>query len=983
RIDALNKLSLALSRDNSDSSMSLAIQTIALSKQLDYQKGIADGYFNLGNFYLFSDSLKPMMLNHLNALRIYEQIEPCIEMEIVLTALSKVNRNIGRNNKAKEYTKKTIHTAQILSDHQYEIMSWTELGVICYYNEELDSAFYYYEKAAELLKLYPDGYNHSTVIFMKGLYYGRKHGNEREKGIENSEDLTMAISMFIKSNEIDKVLLANNKITIDLAAEGINNLGVSYIETGTKENIEKGSALVKKAQSMIDSSCISIWMKIQTNNRLASIERDRGNYKSAIVLLKNGLLQADKCMEHFSMKNYRDPHLGFVAKYYIKLNKNVAYWLLYDSYRELGDYKTALEYYILTRKSADEIFEEDNKKLVAFLEAESENERTEKQIALLEKENEVKSLSINQSRTYLFALTGFLITLFLFTLLYYRQRKIRIEHNTLIREQKLLHDLEIKDVESEKLKELDHMKSQFFANISHEFRTPLTLILGPLEKLFSKSTNRDDKKDLSLAKKYTQKLQTLINNLLTISKLESGKMQLHASETDLVMLVRTYLQAFESLANQCNITLKFLSEKEEIRAFVDREKFEQVLNNLFSNAIKFSGKDGTIEVSISTFDQGNKVRISIYDTGCGISPEHTNHIFDRFYQVEHEDNSYYEGSGIGLALAKELVELHYGQINVESQKGEGSTFTIVLPIGKEHLKHEQIVVDKQEEISSPEISTTIPKADEECNSAAESNNGLPILLIVEDNSDMRFYIREYFENEYQIIEAVDGLDGYEKATDQIPDIIISDVMMPGMDGNEFLRKVKLDQRTSHIPVILLTARASSEDKIEGLETGADDFITKPFDGKELQVRVKNLIEQRERTRKILEEKIQSSNSVIHIDFADSGITSMDEQFLKKVFENVRLHHAKSEFNAKDLGEAIGLSVSQLYRKIKALTGQTTVEFIRTFRLTRAAELLNKKSATIAEIAYEVGFSSPSYFAECFRMHFGKLPSEYAENVTND
>ncbi|RLD22026.1 MAG: hypothetical protein DRI54_08705, partial [Bacteroidetes bacterium] len=341
-----------------------------------------------------------------------------------------------------------------------------------------------------------------------------------------------------------------------------------------------------------------------------------------------------------------------------------------------------------------------------------------------------------------------------------------------------------------------------------------------------------------------------------------------------------------------------------------------------------------------------------------------------------------EGTGIGLALTKELVELHHGQISVESQKGKGSTFTIILPLGKEHLKPEQIAVVKPEEILSPVISTALPNDDEECNSVAESNNTCPILLIVEDNSDMRFYIREYFENEYQIIEAVDGLDGYEKATDQIPDIIISDVMMPRMDGNEFLRKVKSDQRTSHIPVILLTARASSEDKIEGLETGADDFITKPFDGKELQVRVKNLIEQRERTRKILEEKIQSSKSAIHIDFANSGITSIDEQFLKSVFENVREHHTESEFNIKELGEAIGLSASQLNRKIKALTGQSTGEFIRTFRLTRAAELIYKKSATIAEIAYEVGFSSPSYFTESFRLHFGKSPTEYAENKRN-
>jgi len=894
-------------------------------------------------------------------------------MGLVLSNLTEVNRLIGRFGKAIEYIKKANHTYQELSEHQYEIYSMIDCATLFRSIQEYDSAFYYYDEALEMLEVYPDDFLHREVIFSYGLSYGAKYNYEKEKGIENSAFLDMAISMRLQSIEMDKALLAENKISLERSADGIFNLGYSYTQTGTEENIEKGLVLIKKAQSIIASTCGSIAFKMILHSRLASVERSRGNYKEAVKLIKIGLLQADTCMKNFSMKNYDDPTYAYNDKYKAKLSKNIAYWQLYDSYNELGDYKTALEYYILTRKSAEEIFEEDNSKLVAFLEAESENEKTEKQFELLEKENAVKSLSISQSRSYFIALIAFIIVIFLFTLLYYRQRKIRLE-------QKFLHDLEIKNVESEKLRELDHMKSQFFANISHEFRTPLTLILGPLEKFLSQNSDPVAEKDISLAKKYTKKLQVLINNLLSISKLESGKMQLHTSETDLVKLVRSYLQAFESLAKQNNITLKFTSEKEVLSAYVDREKFEQVLNNLFSNAIKFSSEEALIDVSISSFDEGRKVSISISDTGRGISPEHTNHIFNRFYQVEHEDNSYYEGTGIGLALSKELVELHHGQISVESEKGKGSTFTIILPLGKDHLKSEEIALDSPVEFSSPEIA--LSNEHQENNSVAESKNGQPILLIVEDNSDMRFYIREYFENEYQIIEAVDGLDGYEKATEQIPDIIISDVMMPRMDGNEFCRKVKLDQRTSHIPVILLTARASSENKIEGLETGADDFITKPFEGMELQVRVKNLIEQRERIRKNLEEKFQNSKNAIHINFEDSGISSMDEQFLEKAFENVRLHHANAQFNVKEFAETIGLGVAQLNRKIKALTGKTSVEFIRNFRLTRAAELVNKKSAPIAEIAFDVGFSSPSYFTECFRLHFGKSPSEYAENDIN-
>ncbi len=373
--------------------------------------------------------------------------------------------------------------------------------------------------------------------------------------------------------------------------------------------------------------------------------------------------------------------------------------------------------------------------------------------------------------------------------------------------------------------------------------------------------------------------------------------------------------------------------------------------------------------------------IKISDTGRGIKPEHLEHIFDRFYQVEHEDNSYYEGTGIGLALTKELVELHHGKITVESKEDKGTTFHIFLQLGKEHLSSDEISEQKPVDQTSESL-YTVPlqiKSEEVSafNNNGEQDDSTPIMLIVDDNEDMRSYTREYFEKEYRIYESIDGVDGYKKAIVHIPDIIISDVMMPKMDGNEFCRKVKTDERTSHIPVILLTARASSENKIEGLETGADDYITKPFDGKELQVRVKNLIEQRNRLGKMMEKRIRESAGFAKLNFKDSGITSMDEQFLQKVIEIVNKHYTDPEFNGKVFSLTIGLSRVQLHRKIKALTGQTTGGFIRTFRLTRAAELIQKKSATVAEIAYDVGFNSPSYFSECFRLHFGKLPSEFA------
>jgi signal transduction histidine kinase/ligand-binding sensor domain-containing protein/DNA-binding response OmpR family regulator len=576
------------------------------------------------------------------------------------------------------------------------------------------------------------------------------------------------------------------------------------------------------------------------------------------------------------------------------------------------------------------------------------------------------------------------------------------------RRQQLIHALEIEHVESEKLKELDQLRSRFFANISHEFRTPLTLILGPLEKILTKSSADSEHKELGIARKYAQRLQNLVNQVLTISKLESGKMQLYAAETNIVKLVSSYLQAFESLAKQKNIVLKFTSENEEIIAFIDREKFEQVLNNLLSNAFKFT-EEGEINVSIgiqqsavgkpdriglqSVIDPGltgdrilktedsfeKRIQITISDTGCGIPSEHIEHVFDRFYQVENTDSNFFQGTGIGLALTRELIELHYGTINVKSEPGKGSVFSIFLPLGKEHLKPEEItsldIDESLPEFSNLFFTETIVKEDNFSENLTGENDNLPELLIVEDNADMRAYIREFFNKEFEIIEAVDGEDGYEKSVKHIPDIVISDVMMPKMDGNEFCKKVKSDDRTCHIPVILLTAKASKESRIESLEFGADDFITKPFDGEELQVRVRNLIEQRKNL-------INHYKTAFELSQANEPLKSLDrnELFLQKAKSIVEQHISNNEFGVESFASKMSLSRVQLHRKLRALVDNSATEFIRSIRLTFALELLKKKDRTISEIAYDAGFNNPTYFSSSFHQKYGISPTDYLKSI---
>ncbi len=371
--------------------------------------------------------------------------------------------------------------------------------------------------------------------------------------------------------------------------------------------------------------------------------------------------------------------------------------------------------------------------------------------------------------------------------------------------------------------------------------------------------------------------------------------------------------------------------------------------------------------------------ISISDTGRGIPADKLPHIFDRFYQADDSYTKEQEGTGIGLALTKELVEAHHGKISVESEVGKGTTFSVLLPNGKEHLKSDEIVnkitslekeVDSLIPIAELEFSEgdLLPHQNQDVNDRKEDK---PYLLIVDDNSDLRTYMIGYLTGEYYILEAVDGKEGLSNATERIPDLIISDVMMPKMDGFELCKKLKTDERTCHIPVILLTARASSESRIEGLETGADDFITKPFDPDELLVRIKNLIKQRE---KLKEEYINRFKLVEETD--KNKILSMDDQFLLKAENVMELNISNSEFNVELFAQEMAMSRVQLHRKLRALLNQSASEFIRTIRLNRAANLLQNKSANVSEICYDVGFNNHAYFTSCFREKFGKTPSEY-------
>jgi CheY-like chemotaxis protein len=487
-----------------------------------------------------------------------------------------------------------------------------------------------------------------------------------------------------------------------------------------------------------------------------------------------------------------------------------------------------------------------------------------------------------------------------------------------------------------------------------------------MEKLINEDRKIENiKSQYQLIYNNANKLLSLINQLLDLSSIDAGKMKLEVERDDIVTFIKGITASFQLISEIKKIDLAFSTSLEKMEIYFDKDKIEKIITNLLSNAFKFTNAGGRVAVAVDKPEE-ETILISVEDTGTGISQDEIKKIFNRFYKAE--TPSYSEGTGIGLALVKELVELHFGTISVHSKLNKGTKFIIKLPLNKELYKAS--IIKKEKKQSSVKPSELKLDIDED--TVYEKQSDLPSILIIEDNEDLLKFVKDSIVSKYTAATASNGKEGLEKAYEIIPDLIISDVKMPGMDGIELCRTIKTDERTSHIPVILLTARSSIENKIEGLETGADDYITKPFQIAELMIRVNNLIEQREKLRKRFRQEIVLEPKEI-------AVTSADEKFLNRILGILEEHCGDENFSVDEFAKETGLSRMQLHRKLQALTDQSASEFIRNFRLKRAVKLLSGNLGNISEIAYEVGFSNPSYFAECFKNLFGFSPSEYHTN----
>ncbi len=530
----------------------------------------------------------------------------------------------------------------------------------------------------------------------------------------------------------------------------------------------------------------------------------------------------------------------------------------------------------------------------------------------------------------------------------------------------------------EQRKEVDELKSRFFANISHEFRTPLTLILGPMEDAAKKRSERIElNRDIfGVMHRNARRLQQLINQLLDVSKLETGNVKLQVSEGSLDELVKTIVISYESLAASKQIKLAFNLPEASGNVYFDRDKVEKILSNLLSNAFKFTSAGGEVHVSLryDHSDGHQFAEIIVSDTGIGIAAEKLENIFDRFYQVNDSDTRTEEGTGIGLALTKELVDLYRGEISAESTSGKGSTFRVKIPVSIEQFTEDEIlkVVGEDEVINEkvdPDLVQEEPSDIESGDrDGQEKSKDGPIILVVEDNADLSNYIVSILDKGYRVLTAQNGIEGLELATENIPDLVISDVMMPHMDGLEMCGKLKSDEKTSHIPVVMLTARADRGSKMEGLETGADDYIIKPFDAEELKVRVRNMIDQR---KKLIEKFRKEFES----DSAESVVPPGD-QLLEKLMSILNQHLADPEFNIAQLPDELHMSRAQMFRKVSAITGYTPKDLIRNMRLKKAASLFRSGHHHVAQVMHLVGFDNQSYFGVCFSKRYGLTPTEY-------
>ncbi len=829
------------------------------------------------------------------------------------------------------------------------------LGELARYEESLDA----YYHSLRLSKDRNDSRGEMTALGNLGKVYAYHLDYEKGKDLflqalaiaETEQDsATMAIlynNLSTTSPYPDSaILFARQALAIfsrigyaDGVAYASDNLGANLAET---KKYEEALLHLKTAQN--------IWQKTEFNGGLTSV------YTNLSIVF--GYLGQKDSLDYYldRLIVVSDPETGLIS--------------LMKAYESIADYQAAngqpaaaLDYYHQAVLLKDSLFTQQRAEQLAIAETRFETQTKEKQLI----ENDL--LIIRQrSQQKNILIGGIVLVLALLGLFQYLRTRQRL------RQKDAELALQLEKADADKLREMDRIKSNFFANISHEFRTPLTLIQTPLRQAISQAAGDTVVIPLRYARtmsRNSQRLLHLVNQLLDLAKLENGGLQLQVSQGDLAHFVRSIGYGFESMALRKQMNYHVTVSSSNLMGWYDADKLELILSNLLTNAFKFTPPEGRVLLEATFTDE--KMQLIVRDNGIGIPATQLVYVFDRFYSTNQSAEEMI-GSGIGMALTRELVTLYHGTIRVESEVSRGTSFFVELPYTPSAFASKELAHASQPAVSARLSSrhTWVAAGSEYSDFTPPvvlpDDTTKPVVLVVEDNADLRQYTREQLETDYQILEAINGKEGLEFAIKHIPDLVITDILMPEMNGYELCNQLRQDEKTSHIPVIMLTAKAERAEKLAGLSTGADDYLTKPFDTLELSIRVRNLIEQ----RRLLRERFAGE---IVFKPHEIATTSIDEQFLTRLLEATENNMEEETFSVAELAHIMTLSRSQLHRKLKAITGKSPNQLIRDMRLQRARDLLEKQAGNASEIAFAVGFSSLAYFSKCFKDRFGISPSE--------
>lgn len=861
-----------------------------------------------------------------------------IQVELTLVALYQINNN---QKKAKEKLDEIAIKTKRLDLYVLLKNTYLEYAYLYYAENDFENSIKYFIKVDSILTKHKlsNGTQYGRVLVNLGTIKSRL--GEFDQALSYFEK---AISIYQKLNRKSEVFSIKKEI-------GINEI--------RKKNYKKAIVYLKEAYDFFDKNDYTrlkntiltdlgdTYLKLEQFENAEKIYKEQYDFS----VKRNDSLKIAESYIGIGTLNFKKNNIKESIKYFEKA-KAIAESLqnlvilkrtfngLSESYLTNHQYEKAaitLKKYLVINDSLTNVR---NKKVSIELETKYQTEKKEQEIVLLKSEKELNEQKQNNQRNVMLGVLGIttIAGVFLFFLFRNRQKT------------------------NNKLKELDKAKSNFFANISHEFRTPLTLIANPIDDALEDATISDKKREqFVMAKRNSDRLIALVNQLLDLSKIDAGQLKLHIQKGNIQNLISGIAESFHYSAKQNDIDYHLNIENNNEYVWFDKDALEKTTINLLSNAIKYTPKNGTI--TCKSFIKNEKLYLNVKNTGIGITKNEIDNIFTRFYQTDEQNN----GTGIGLALVKELIELHKGTITVESRPDEWISFSVILPVNKSSFKNEAFIdsTEIESDYEVPVFENTLVVDD------VFEDNDKPILLIVEDNNDVRTLLKQTFEADYNILTAENGQVGIDVSLEHIPDIIISDIMMPIKDGVALTKDLKNNELTSHIPIILLTAKAGDKNELKGLKIGADDYITKPFNSKLLKTKVLNLID--------IRRKLQSrySQEVI-LTPKDITVTNLDEQFLKKVQQVLETKLIEASFSVEDFSKAVGVSRMQLHRKIKALTGLSASEFVRSQRLKLAAELLKTSNINISQVGYSVGFNDHSYFAKCFKEVNNCTPTEFAK-----